>query len=251
MKLKQRKLQYNIPVYLLLPNIVTLIALSLGMTSIRYALDSKWSIVALLIVCAALLDAIDGRIARLLNATSKFGAHLDSLSDLVSFGVAPAFAMYLWTLQDIPFRGVAWVGVLLFVACSAIRLARFNVLAEEKTSTQKNKDYFVGMPMPAGGFLCILPMITSFEIIDGNFSPWIILIYMVIIGLLMISRLPTPSLKTVSIPRKYAPILMVGVVLVIAFLIMEPWKVFPIIGMIYLISLPFYIYAHYKSEKAA
>ncbi len=239
----------KIPVSKLLPSFITLLGLCLGITSIRYAFDAKWNIAAALILISAVLDALDGRVARLLDASSKFGAELDSLSDIVSFGVAPALTMYLWSLNEIPYKGAGWTVVLFFVACSAIRLARFNSNFDNPESPKKLKgDFFTGVPITAGGVLALLPMMLTFDFIDNIFSYWFIAIYMCIIGLLMVSRVPTFALKSAKISKEYVSIILVLAAPIMAGMILEPWFVFPIFAILYLISIPFSIWNHKKQS---
>lgn len=220
----------KIPISKLAPSFITLFGLCLGVTSIRYALDAKWQIAAMLIIVAGLLDGIDGRLARLLNATSGFGAQLDSLADIVSFGVAPAVVMYFWSLNEIPYKGVGWAVVLIYVTCSAIRLARFNT---SQADDKKHSGYFVGVPMPLAAGFSLLPMILTFELLQGvRFSYWLVAVYLIMIGILMISRVPVHSLKNVSIKREWVPMLMLGITIITAGLIMEPWLVLPFIALI-------------------
>lgn len=249
----------HIPISKLVPSLITLLALCLGITSIRYAFDDKWSIAAALIIIATILDAIDGRVARLLEASSKFGAELDSLCDLISFGVAPAIVMYLWSLHQIPHKGVGWSIVLFFIACSAIRLARFNsnitdtdlikVPIVDKTQLTKKIHYsnFTGIPMPAGGVMAMLPMLSTFELIDNFYSYWFISIHIIVTGLLMVSKIPTFSLKALSIPKEYVSITLVFAAVLMAGMILEPWLVIPFLTLIYICSIPV-SYVYYRKK---
>lgn len=238
----------HIPISKLAPSLITLLALCLGITSIRYAFDEKWIIASSLILIAAILDAIDGRLARMLDASSKFGAELDSLSDLVSFGVAPALVMYLWALHEVPYKGVGWSIVLFFIACSAIRLARFNSNLSDEENVEKPKSivFFTGVPMPAGGVLAMLPMLLTFELLDDFFSYWFIAVYMGIIGFLMVSKIPTFSIKSLNIPKEYVSIVLVLAAVIMACMILEPWIMLPIFALLYLCSIPFSILAYRK-----
>ena len=198
----------------LLPNMMTMLALAAGMTAIRYALHQHWHEAVIAISVAAVFDALDGRIARLLKGQSQFGAELDSLSDVVSFGVAPALIMYMWGLEAA--RSFGWIAALLFGACAALRLARFNVslgAAAEKPPWAFN--YFTGVPAPAGAGLLLLPVIASFELGEyGEFllrSPVVLVVWTVAIAALMISALPTFSLKGARIPQAMVPVLLIGV----------------------------------------
>lgn len=235
----------TVPVYRLVPNFVTLLALSLGMTSIRYAFDEKWHIAAGLILIAGFLDGIDGRLARLLNATSRFGAELDSLADIVSFGVAPAVTMYLWSLHNIPFKGIGWFVVLFYIACSALRLARYNSRLDDLDEKKKLQNFTTGMPITTAASICLLPMMFSFELISCSVSPWLVFINMTLIGLIMISRVPTFTFRSVHIRKAYVPFLMATIALLIGAMILEPWLIFPIMITFYLCTIPISIISYY------
>jgi CDP-diacylglycerol---serine O-phosphatidyltransferase len=240
----------TIPLSKLAPSIVTILALCLGITSIRYAIDSKWHIAAALIIIAGILDGIDGRLARLLNSTSGFGAQLDSLADIVSFGVAPAIVMYLWSLNGIPVKGVGWSVTLLFIACSALRLARFNSMLSDPEEKKKMANYFTGVPMPAGGASILLPMIASFEYIGSTFiSPWFVAAYIAFISFLMVSKIPTFSFKAVHVKKEYVSPLLMVVSLLFAALLLEPWILLPLLNAIYLLTIPFSIFSYRRSKS--
>jgi len=176
----------------LLPNIITVGALCAGLTGVRFAIAEKWEFAMIAILVAAVLDALDGTIARLLKAASDFGAELDSLSDVVAFGVAPALIIYFWSLSDI--GGFGWAAALFFAVCCALRLARFNSTMETRPSYAYN--FFTGVPAPGGALLALLPLLVSQDFGDGFFrhpavtGPWI-----VAMALLMVSQVPTYSLK--------------------------------------------------------
>lgn len=239
----------TIPLHKLVPSIVTILGLCLGITSIRYALDYKWQIAASLIIIAGFVDGIDGRLARFLNAVSKFGAQLDSLADVVSFGVAPAVVMYLWSLHEIPYKGVGWAIVLFFIACSTIRLARFNSKLEDTGSKVKVDNYFTGMPITAAAFTCLLPMLISFELSSYKFSCWFIAVYIVAIGFLMISKIPTFSFKAVVIKRDYVHFILVFAAIIITIVILEPWVFLPLLGLVYLTTIPISIMQYKRKLK--
>jgi len=234
----------------LMPSMVTLMALCLGVTSIRYAMDAKWSIAVSLVLFAAILDGIDGRLARLLNSSSRFGAELDSLSDMVSFGVAPALITYFWSLHAIEYKGVGWAFVLFFIACAALRLARFNaidsVASDESDIDEEHKSgsQFTGVPMPAGALLVLMPLIATFDFcfID-NIFPWFMGGYMALIGILMISKIPTFSGKDIQVDKKYVPFIMLLVALCILSLIIYTWIFLVFVGVVYLITLPIYAFS--------
>lgn len=244
----------NIPIQKLIPSIITILALCLGITSIRYSLDGKFNIAVALIITAAFLDGIDGKIARLLNSTSEFGAQLDSLADLCNFGVAPGIAVYLWSLKEAPYKGVGWAIVLLYIACSALRLARFNVqnIDDDKNDEIKN-NFFVGIPMPVAAGLLLIPMMCGFELFNNEifiFSYWFIGIYMTVIGLLMISKIPIYSAKKITVSKERVNIILIFTGIMFTGIIFEPWIVLPIIGLLYIIFIPIgSCYYYYKVQR--
>ena len=245
----------NIPLSKLIPSMITILALCLGITSIRYSLDGKFNIAAALIIIAAFLDGIDGRIARLLNSTSEFGAQLDSLADLCSFGVAPGIAIYLWSLKGIPYKGVGWGIVLFYVACSALRLARFNTQPFDNDKNKEIRDnFFVGIPMPVGAGLLLIPLMCSFELCTDSLlvhSYWFMAFYMILIGLLMISKIPLYSAKTMSVPKERVNLILILSGMVFTGIIFEPWLLLPIIGLLYIIFVPIgSIYYYRKITKS-
>ncbi|MCE2992691.1 MAG: CDP-diacylglycerol--serine O-phosphatidyltransferase [Alphaproteobacteria bacterium] len=248
MQLKNRNIS-AIHISKLLPSFVTILALCLGITSIRYAIDLKWNVAAALIVIAAILDAIDGRLARLLNASSNFGAQLDSIADIVSFGVAPAIVMYFWSLHSIPYKGIGWAVVLLFIACSALRLARFNSCLDDESEKKKLQNFFTGVPMPAGAVLAILPMISTIDLMPNIYSHWFIAFYIGFVAALMISNLPTFSFKKVYIERKWLGPTFAMIATLIGGLILEPWFILPFLGILYLISIPISLYVYFKQPN--
>lgn len=223
----------------LFPNIITITAICFGLSSIRYALDQKWEIAVILIIIAGVLDLADGRLARFLNATSNFGAYLDSLADFINFGVAPAIVIYLWKLGGIVTKGIGWALVLFFAVCMAIRLARFNSdLDDDKEGWSEM--FFKGVPAPIGAYLALMPMMVSFrfEIDFSQYLPFLS-IYIVIIALLLVSTVPTFSTKKIVISREYLSLFFSVFALILTVLIIEPWLVLPILGVVYLIIIPF------------
>ena len=185
----------------LFPNVITLLALAVGLSSIRFAIEGKWELAVTAIIVAAILDGFDGRIARMLNATSTFGAELDSLADFVNFGVAPVIVIYLWSLHTFKYKLLSWGAVLLYNSCMAIRLARFNTAMINEILP---KHFFVGVPAPIGALLVLAPVMLEFDIAqEYGISPKEYLlstiIYVVVIGFLLASRIPTISLKYISI----------------------------------------------------
>ncbi|WPY00692.1 Phosphatidylcholine/phosphatidylserine synthase [Candidatus Trichorickettsia mobilis] len=229
----------------LIPNVITLLGLIVGVSSIRFALDSRWEIAVYCILIAGVLDGIDGRVARLLNATSPFGAELDSLCDFANFGVAPAIMIYLWSFQQYEFKLLSWFAMLLFVVCMAIRLARFNTmifLAHDKQD-KKSKYFSVGVPAPSGALLALIPMILDFEIstvLQINIRSHTILIdiYIAIVAVLLASRIPTFLLKNVHIKPEYLSLSMILSAIIIINIIIYPWYTLPIVAVSYLLSIP-------------
>lgn len=234
----------------MIPNMLTLAALCAGMTAIRFAIGGKWEPAVVAIIIAAVLDGLDGRVARLLNSTSTFGAQLDSLSDFLSFGVAPGFILYMWSMSQV--RSVGWAVALLFAACSALRLARFNTQLTVADPPPYAAKFFTGVPAPAAAGLALLPMVGAFEFGPLPFqSPWLIIVTTVGIGLLMVSRVPTYSFKKVRIHQEYVAALMVAVALLAAFMTTEPWATLLVVGLGYLVTLPLSIRAYRGYKKAA
>src|SRR6266567_280047 len=229
-----------IPVRTLVPNVITLLALCAGLTAIRLAVEDKleWALAA--IVFAAMLDGIDGRVARMLKGTSRFGAELDSLSDFVNFGVAPALILYFWGLHEL--RSVGWIAALVFAICGGLRLARFNVMAEEPDRPAWASNFFVGVPAPMGAIAVLLPIYVVFlGVPRSSFLIWSTLFYTLAIALLMISRLPVFSGKRVGtrVPPEMVGPLIVVMVLWIGLLMAYPWILLTAGTLAYLASLPF------------
>lgn len=230
--------------YRLLPNVITLGALCSGMSAIRFAMLHKWELAVTMMVIAAFLDGLDGRVARLLKATSNFGAQLDSLSDFLCFGVAPALVIYLWTLQSI--KGLGWAVTLFFAICCCLRLARFNTSLMEEKKERWQHHYFTGVPAPAGAMLALLPLILSLELgrewleLIGN-PPlkWVVLGYLPLIGVFMVSRIPTYSLKGMRVKHQLILPFMLLLAALVVGLIVETWKTIAIIDALYLVSILF------------
>jgi CDP-diacylglycerol--serine O-phosphatidyltransferase len=234
----------------LLPNVLTVLALCSGLTAIRFAMQERWEPAVIAIVIAAILDALDGRIARLLNGQSKFGAELDSLSDAISFGVAPAFMMYLWGLNGAGSLG--WIAAMAYAVCCALRLARFNSRLGVVDLPPWAYNYFTGVPAPAGAGLVLLPMILGFEIgpqFPGH--PAVIVPWTLLIGGLMVSILPTFSFKGARVPAHWVVPALAGVGLLAAMMVSQPWWTLSIVGIAYMVSLPFSIAQFRKLQRAA
>lgn len=233
----------------MIPNMLTLLALSAGLTAIRFALDGKWEYAALAIVAAGILDALDGRIARLLKGASKFGAELDSLSDFVCFGVSPALVLYLWTMRDAGRLG--WVVVMVFTICCGLRLARFNVMLDDHDAPAWKARFFTGIPAPAGGGLALLPMALSFHLGDDFFRlPWVAGIVLLVMAGMMVSTVPTYSFKNLKISRGWILPTMLITGAVIILLINAPWITLSVIGTAYIVSIPFSVREQRALQKA-
>ena len=231
---------------MILPNMLTLIGVCIGLTSIRFALDGRFEFAIIAIIFAALIDGLDGRIARLIKGTSKVGKELDSLTDMISFGVAPAFIMYFWKLNSLGRFG--WLLCLVFVICVALRLARFNVNSNQEPSWRDN--FFEGVPSPAGGILVLTPLIISlsgFNFIKLNYD-LIVPIFFVVTSFLLISKFPSYSFKKIVIPRRTTIFLLFGIVLFFGLLLIYTFNVIAISTLVYLILLPV-SYFHYQKIK--
>lgn len=206
----------------LIPNMLTIAAICAGLSAIRFGVQGDYEIAVLLIVAACILDGLDGKIARLLGGDSKMGAELDSLADFVNFGVAPPLVIYLWALQDM--RSAAWLCVLVFAIGCVLRLARFNVSNKAGGEVQPSDDFFVGIPAPAGAILVILPMSVSFAFSNQPLLPDILICgHMVLVGMAMISRIPTWSPKRVRISRGNIKYFLLGFALIVATLLTYAW----------------------------
>ena len=230
----------------ILPNILTLIGVCIGLTSIRFALDEKFEFAIVAIIIAAIIDGLDGRIARLIKGTSKVGKELDSLTDMISFGVAPAFIMFFWKLDTLGRFG--WLLCLLYVICVALRLARFNINSNQESSWKDN--YFEGVPSPAGGIIVLTPLImslTNFGYIQLNYD-FMVPIFFIITSLLLISKFPTYSFKKIIIQRKTTIFLLFGIVLFVCSLLIYPFKILSIAIIVYLSLLPI-SFIHYRKIK--
>ena len=232
----------------MLPNIITLLALCAGMTAILYALENRFDAAVAAIMVAGALDGLDGRVARLLKASSSFGAELDSLSDFVCFGVAPALLLFIWTMKGI--GAVGWVAALLLAMCSALRLARFNTQLGLPEAPPYAYNFFTGVPAPAGAGLALLPICAAFELGDDWFrSPWPVAFWTVIIAGLMVSRIPTFSGKKLRVAPDYVPPLLIGAAVFAAFMLTVPFATLLVLGLAYLGSIPFSIRSYRRLEQ--
>tara|TARA_B100001063_G_C16670582_1_gene506107 strand:- start:21 stop:824 length:804 start_codon:yes stop_codon:yes gene_type:complete len=231
---------------IILPNMLTLIGVCIGLTSIRFALDGKFELAIIAIIFAALIDGLDGRIARLIKGTSKVGKELDSLTDMISFGVAPAFIMYFWKLNTLERFG--WLLCLVYVICVALRLARFNINSNLEPSWRDN--FFEGVPSPAGGILVLTPLIVSlsgFNFVQLNYD-LIVPIFFIVTSFLLISKFPSYSFKKIVIPRKSTIFLLFGIVLFFGLLLIYTFNVIAISSIIYLFLLPI-SFLHFQKIK--
>jgi CDP-diacylglycerol--serine O-phosphatidyltransferase len=231
---------------MILPNALTLIGVCIGLSSIKFALDSKFELSVIAIIFAALFDALDGRVARLIKGTSKVGKELDSLTDVISFGVAPAFIMYFWSLNSLGKFG--WLLCLIYVVCVALRLARFNINSNAEPSWRDN--FFEGVPSPAGGILVLMPLMFSLselDIFNVNYN-LIVPVFFIITSFLLISKIPTYSLKRIVIPRAMTIFLLFGIVLFFGLLLFYTFEILTLSGLVYLILIPISFF-HYKKIK--
>ena len=228
----------------ILPNIFTLVGVCIGLSSIKFAVDGKFTLSIIAIIVAAIIDGLDGRIARLIQATSKVGKELDSLTDVISFGVAPAFIMYFWKLNEL--GRIGWLICLIYVICVALRLARFNVSSGKEPSWRDN--FFEGIPSPAGGVLVLMPLIYSLSEIQYFKIDYNILVpsFFVIISILLISKIPTYAMKRISVPRKMTIFLLFGIIFYFGLILVYTINAILISGIIYLTIIPA-SYLHYKN----
>ncbi len=223
------------------PNFITLLSLSCGFTSIRFSLNSEWEIAIYLILLATIFDFFDGWFARKLKSGSNFGAELDSLSDFVSFGVAPSFLIYLWSTHSVGSLG--WGATLFFVICSALRLARFTADIYITNKPIDNNEYFIGVPSPAAAGLMLIPLFIYFEFNLNIFqNGYLNLLTTLVIGFMMISKIPTISLKSININQKYKTWIFLIFVIVCVALISKIWLTLVIVFSLYLLSIFFTIF---------
>jgi len=237
------------PLTRLLPNMLTMMSLFGGLTAVRFAMQERWEAAALAIVIASVFDVLDGRVARMLGATSKFGAELDSLADLTSFGVAPALVLYLWNLQNSA-SGLAWTAVLIFAACSALRLARFNTMLDDVDAPKWTKGYFTGVPAPAGAGLALMPLFFFLEFGESlRMAPVLLSIWMILSGGLMVSRIPTLAMKN----RRVAPIFVMPIMAAVCFigvnLFTNTWLTLSALSVVYFLMIPLGWVSYRRREK--
>jgi CDP-diacylglycerol---serine O-phosphatidyltransferase len=247
-KHKKRRLLV-LPLSRLFPNMITLGGLCCGLSAIRLALEGKYEMAVILLVAAAVIDGMDGRIARFLNSTSAFGAQLDSLSDFLCFGVSPMLLLYLWKLQEL--KGIGWALVLFFAVCCALRLARFNTNLAEETQEPWQMKFFVGVPSPAGAMLVLMPLISSFYAPGIADNAIITGIWSVLVASLMASRIPTFAAKKVHVHHEWLLSLMVASCVVMVLVFIEPWTMFTLCGVIYCACIPISARRYRKLAAAA
>ena len=231
----------------LLPNILTLGGVCLGISSIKFSIDGNFNLAVILILLAAILDALDGRVARLIKGTSEFGKELDSLTDFVSFGIAPVLILYFWELNN--YGKLGWAIALIYSVCCVLRLARFNLTKNENDHEWKN-NFFEGVPSPAGGLLILTPLI--YELTELNFNlniksltPFLT----VLIALLLVSKIPTPSLKKISISSKTTVFLLLSAGIIFIALLFYTFETLLVFSLIYLISIPLTLLIYKKQQK--
>lgn len=244
-----------LPLFRLLPNVVTLSSLCITLTAINLSIAGNYIIATSLLLLAGFMDGVDGRLARFLNSSSDFGAQLDSLVDFVNFGIAPGFVIYFWVNSYGDIKGLDWAMVLFFAICAALRLARFNVdLAAHNTNPIIEKFFFKGVPAPVGAAMSMLPMVLFYEFGDGFYSiPYFVIGYVFFVAIMMASRLPTISIKKIPIKNDniYLTLLIIGSIVI--GLVVRPWLTLAIICLIYCFSLPaaflFYLKIVRNSER--
>ncbi len=231
----------------LLPNILTLGGVCLGISSIKFSIDGNYSLAVIFILLAAILDALDGRIARLIKGTSEFGKELDSLTDFVSFGIAPVFILYFWELNN--YGKLGWAITLIYSVCCVLRLARFNLTKIDDQQLWKS-NYFEGVPSPAGGILILMPLI--FELADlnlnfniKNLTPY----FTILIAILMVSKFPTLSLKKISISPKATAFILLGIGIIFISLLDYTFETLLVFGLVYLISIPISFFMYKNRNK--
>lgn len=248
-RLRLRRPRFQPPtVNRLVPNVLTVLALCAGLTALRFGLAERWDLAIFAVIVAGILDLLDGRMARLLNAMSKFGAELDSLADFVSFGAVPAMLVYMWTLQN--WGGAGWAIGLVFAVCCALRLARFNTMIGEPNPPPWAGAYFVGVPAPAAAGLALLPMAGAIQFGPGFFDrPSVNAVVLLGVAALMVSRVPTFSTKKVKLsPSMTLPVLLL-VVLVAALLATEPFITYLAAGLLYLASIPVSVWSQARARR--
>tara|TARA_Y100000994_G_C15624613_1_gene414492 strand:+ start:313 stop:1095 length:783 start_codon:yes stop_codon:yes gene_type:complete len=232
----------------LLPNALTLIGVCLGISSIKFALDGNYGLSVIFLLFAALLDGLDGRIARLIDGTSEFGKELDSLTDFVSFGIAPAFILFFWELKN--YGKIGWAITLIFSVCCVLRLARFNLTKIQKEEEWK-VNYFEGIPSPAGGILVLMPLIFELSSFNIGFEVKNLTPYLaILISILLISKIPTFSFKKIAIQRRLTIFLFLGIGIISISLIFYTFETLVILGLIYFFLIPIGVLSYKKNVSS-
>ncbi|HLM38463.1 MAG TPA: CDP-diacylglycerol--serine O-phosphatidyltransferase [Microvirga sp.] len=247
----RKRLFKPVPFRVIVPNIITLIALCLGLTAIRLAFEGRYEPAVIAIVAAAILDGVDGRVARLLKGTSRFGAELDSLADFVNFGVTPALILYSFLLRDL--RALGWIAVLVFAIAMALRLARFNVMLDDPHRPEWKKNFFTGMPAPAGALTSMLPLYLSFLGVSiGAAAAPLALVYLLGLAFLMVSTIPVYSGKTIGlkVPRHWVLPIFVLSVAAFGLLVSFPFEMLTAITICFLGSIPFSVMRYRQLARA-
>lgn len=234
----------NLSIFMLLPNMVTILGLCAGLTSIRFVLAERYEIAAMLLIFAALIDGLDGLLARRLNAASQIGGELDSLSDFLNFGVAPGILVYQFALSRDFSTG--WMFVLIFACCACLRLARFNVSRDDPAPVGA-KPHFIGVPAPGGAMLALLPFfLTMYGVIDVRSQPFLYGLWMAIVAWLMISRVPTISSKALRIPRERSVLVLVGAAVVVGLMVSRFWLLMALVDIVYAGFILWAVIGHFR-----
>ncbi len=242
----------QIPLRMVVPNLITVLAICAGLTGIRLAVENRFELAVAMVLLAAFLDGIDGRIARMIKATSKFGAQMDSLADIVNFGVAPALVLYTYMLDQA--RSFGWIAALLYAIACCLRLARFNVMLEDPNRPAWQSNYFIGVPAPAGAMLVLLPVYLGFlGLTPGKPLAFIVAVYTVAVAFLLVSRLPVYNGKSAGsrVRRDVVMPLILLVVVYVAFLMSYTWETLSLTALVYLVFLPFSVASWNRSEAEA
>ncbi len=231
----------------LLPNILTLGGVCLGISSIKFSIDGNFSLAVIFILLAAILDALDGRIARMIKGTSEFGKELDSLTDFVSFGIAPVFILYFWQLNQ--YGKLGWAITLIYSVCCVLRLARFNLTKLQDKQLWKN-NFFEGIPSPAGGLLILMPLIFQLSGIELNFDIIKITPYFtILVAILLVSKIPTLSFKKISVSPKTTIFILLAIGMIFISLLYFTFETLLIFGLVYIASIPISFYLYKKKDK--
>lgn len=247
----RKRLFKPVPVRVIIPNIITLVALCLGLTAIRLAFEGRYEPAVVAIVVAAVLDGIDGRVARMLKGTSRFGAELDSLADFVNFGVTPALILYSFLLNEL--KAIGWIAVLVFAIAMVLRLARFNVMLDDPHRPEWKKNFFTGMPAPAGALTSMLPLYLSFLGVPmGTGAAPLALVYLLGLAFLMVSTIPVYSGKTIGlrVPRHWVLPIFVLSAAVFGLLANFPWEMLTAITVLFLGSIPLSVMRYRQLDRA-